>query len=145
MAPNRLRGAVIVVVGVFGACASDTLPKEIGVFYQTPRQELIALVNGTASGMSSRAVDVGTARPVFFLNLPDVQISEVRIGTAIRGNGYSRVEAAIMPIEGRSGLYKLTPKADLPRGLCAIILSSGLFGADEIYSDVANVYPFTIH
>lgn len=130
-----------------GCSRGEKLPEAVGAYYQTEQKELVPLVRGTSRNMLERAIPINEARPTFYLYHPDIPISNVRIGVRIKKpkiNSYKRADIAVVPVEGKTGLYRLTPRVDLQRGLGAIILSGGVFGQDEIYSDVENVYPFTV-
>ena len=147
-APVRYPAAlVLLVVLAFasGCTKSASLPpKARGVFYQPTDGKPVMLFKGTGIEMAPRSMPVaGTRRPSFLVSLPDVKMSEVRIGVDLadgKSGPFQRVDVTATPVEGQNGVYTIRPNTDLPPGLCAVVVGFD----DVLMDDRDNVYPFRI-
>jgi len=114
------------------------------VFYEQAGGKSTPLLLGTAVEMTPRAIPVGvTARPSFLVNLPTANISEIRIAADLvegKNGPFQRIDVTATPVDGKPGAYTISPKTDLPPGLCAVIIGSD----DRILDDRNNVYPFVV-
>ncbi len=137
--------ALAAVFITFPGCSKkDVGPKGGGVFYQKTASEFVPLFQGSSVEMLARAVPIaGVARPSFLVKFPNTQTTEVRIGVELadgKDGVFQRVDVTSAPVEGQKWIYTVTPTADLPPGLCAIVVGVD----DQLSADKNNVYPFTI-
>ena len=132
-------------------CKSSPTTKGRGVFYQRTDTQLVPMLRGSVTEMAARAIPIsGTVRPSFLIDLPrslsDFQkahVPDVRIAVELEDNKagpFKPVDVTVTAVEGQEGAYRVRPNADLPPGLCAVVLGAG----DELSADGNNVFPFRI-
>lgn len=142
---THIAAAVFTATLVLVGCSKNSaVPKTRGVFYQPAQGKLVPLFNGTATEMLPRSIAItGTARPSFSVSVPGLSSSNIRIGVSLADNKagpFQAVDIVVTPVEGEAEVYKVQPSADLPQGLCAVIIG----GKNELSTDTNNVYPFRV-
>jgi len=141
--------ALVVLTALFvvlPACnkGNSAVPASRGVFYQPPQGKLVVLLSGSATEMAARAIAItGTARPSFLVSVPIVRPADIRVGVSLVDNkpgAFQAVDSTVTPVEGQPGVFSVRPNADLPPGLCALVVG----GKDELSVDTNNAYPFKL-
>jgi hypothetical protein len=126
----------------------NNLPQELGIFYND-NGDYTPLKRGTANGINSRAIKItNNSKPEFIYYLDDKLLGAsdmvFAINLSIQANQdgrYTPVGTTVIPVEGKSNMYRITPKTVLPKGLTALVFSES---ANKIYTDINNVWPFIV-
>jgi len=147
--PRIAAVAFTVVLAVCAGCtenkeSASPLPTSRGVFYQPAQGKPVPLLNGSAIEMVARATPItGTMRPAFTVSFPILRPADIRLAVNLSDNRpgpFDAIDVTVTPVEGQAGVYHVQPTADLPPGLCAVVVSAGA----ELTNDVNNAYPFKL-